>query len=250
MTLRSFLGGAVFAEQVGSAPPEVLFLHGWARDRHDMLPLARGFNSLIPDLPGFGASAPPAGVAGGAEYSAMMARLLEEAAIAAPVVVVAHSFGGRVAVCLASARPDLVGALVLCGVPLLRLGTSKKPSVAYRVIRTGHRLGLVGDERLERWKQARGSSDYRNASGIMRDILTKAVNETYESELAAVRCPVAFVWGADDSAAPAPIVSRASRLVAGPVTTDVVEGAGHDIHHQQPELVVRRSTELLEEIRP
>lgn len=249
MTLRSYAQGAVFAEQVGSAPPEVLFLHGWGRDRHDMLHLARGFDSLVPDLPGFGASPPPEGVAGGAEYAAEMSQVLEEAGVAAPVVVVAHSFGGRVAVCLASARPDLVGALVLCGVPLLRLGARKKPSLGYRAVRAGHRLGIVSDARLERWKQARGSADYKSASGVMRDILTKAVNETYEAELAGVLCPVAFVWGADDSAAPAAIVSDACGLVAGPVTVDIVDGADHDIHRQHPELLVLRARELLEKIR-
>jgi len=139
--------------------------------------------------------------------------------------------------------------MVLCGVPLLRLETPPKPSFGYRVIRAGHRLGIVSEGRLERWKQARGSTDYKSATGVMRDIVTKAVHETYESELAEVACPVAFVWGADDSAAPAALVSRASSLVGGPVSVDIVDGAGHDIHHQHPELVVLRTTELLEKLR-
>ena len=40
--------------------------------------------------------------------------------LAPGAVVLGHSFGGRVAVHLAPARPDRVGALVLTGVPLVR----------------------------------------------------------------------------------------------------------------------------------
>ena len=40
--------------------------------------------------------------------------------VTAPPVVVGHSFGGRIAVCLAALYPDRVGSLVLTGVPLVK----------------------------------------------------------------------------------------------------------------------------------
>jgi len=64
------------------------------------------------------------------------------------------------------------------------------------------------------------------------------VNEDYAEELAAIDCPVALVWGAGDTAAP-PAVAREAADILGShvVSLDVVEGAGHDVHLQQPDRV-------------
>ena len=78
------------------------------------------------DLPGFGRSAPPDAPWGAADYAEAVVPVLD--AMTRPVVVVGHSFGGRVAVTLAAERPDDVGALVLTGVPLLhRAGRRAAP---------------------------------------------------------------------------------------------------------------------------
>jgi len=60
------------------------------------------------DLPGFGATPAPPEVWGAAEYAAFVAGVLDE--MAAPVVVLGHSFGGKVAVALAVQRPEAVRA--------------------------------------------------------------------------------------------------------------------------------------------
>ena len=106
-------------------------------------------------------------------------------ACAERVVVIGHSFGGRVAVNLAARRPDRVAALVLTGVP--RLVAPPKvpaPSASYRLVRWLHRRGVVSDERMEALRRRRGSDDYRNATGVMRDVLVIAVNEHYEDAAA------------------------------------------------------------------
>jgi pimeloyl-ACP methyl ester carboxylesterase len=116
--------------------------------------------------------------------------------------VLGHSFGGRVAVCLAARRPELVSGLVLTGVPLLRLAATPRPALTYRLARAANRAGLLSDKRMDKLRDSRGSADYRAATGMMRDILVKSVNETYDTELRAIRCPVRLVWGERDTAAP------------------------------------------------
>jgi pimeloyl-ACP methyl ester carboxylesterase len=89
-------------------------------------------------------------------------------------------------------------------------------------------MRLVSDERVEVWKKQHGSLDYRNAVGVMRDILVKAVNEDYEEQLRSLSVPTSFIWGENDTAAPLVDVKRALELVPpGKAMLQVLEGVGH-----------------------
>ena len=229
--LKSFAGGAMFGDSVGTGAPRVLALHGWRRERGDFRRVLDGLDAVALDLPGFGASPPPPEAWGSAQYAAGVAPVLEEMRDGPPVVL-GHSFGGRVAVHLAAEWPDRVGALVLTGVPLLRpasaaAGAGRKPPLAFRAARALHRRGLFPDDRMEALRKRHGSADYRAASGVMRDVLVRVVNETYEDQLRAVRCPVELVWGDDDTAAPLEVAERAGELLGDLATLTVVAGAGH-----------------------
>ena len=69
---------------------------------------------VAPDLFGFGATPPPPEAWGSAEYARPLLPLFEEPGVLADrVVVVGHSFGGRVAVHLAPLVPDRIERLVL-----------------------------------------------------------------------------------------------------------------------------------------
>jgi len=231
VALRSFAGGRLFGEWIGGAAPRVLALHGWGRTHRDFAAVLDGLDAVALDLPGFGASPPPEGglvAPGAAAYAAVVAEALPQ--IAGPLVVVGHSFGGRVAVHLAATRPEAVSALVLAGVPLLRSvdSSNARPRVGYRLLRALHRRGLVSDARMERLRRRDGSADYRNASGVMRDVLVKVVNETYEQPLRAIACPVELVWGDDDPQVPLAVAERAAALLGDRARLTVVAGAGHD----------------------
>jgi pimeloyl-ACP methyl ester carboxylesterase len=222
--LSAFAGGRLFGERLGRGKPRVLGLHGWARDRTDLTAALSEFDAIVLDLPGFGASPPPPEVWGAAEYAEALDPVLEE--FAAEPVVVGHSFGGRVGVCLAAAHPERVRALVLAGVPLLRRTSAQRSPLAYRATRALHRAGLVSERRMERARSRYGSRDYRAASGIMRNVLVRAVNESYEEALGRIRCPVEMVWGGADEEVPVVIAERAAAIVADARLT-VIPGADH-----------------------
>lgn len=242
MTLRAY--GSLFGARHGEQSPQVLALHGWGRTRSDFDRLLGGSRAIALDLPGFGASPAPDEPLGAAGYARLVEPILHE--FDSPPVVLGHSFGGRVAVALAASRPDLVAGLVLVGVPLLRpTGAGKKTSIAYRLVRLGARLGVIAPERLEAARRRYGSADYRAATGVMRDILVKVVNESYEKELAGLRCPVRLVWGDQDLEAPLELARVAVELV-GDGRLDIVCDAGHNIHLTHPERVQAAIDELLE----
>ncbi len=224
--LKAFSDGRLFGASHGVAPAAVLGLPGWARTHRDFDAAFEGLDAIAFDLPGFGASPEPPKGWGAAEYAEALTPLLEE--LARPAVVVGHSFGGRVAVNLAARSPGRVAALVLTGVPLLRPpgGSSAKPALAYRAGRALHRRGLLGDKAMEGLRRRHGSPDYRAATRVMRQVLVRVVNETYEEQLAAVTCPTDLVWGDDDAEVPVAVAEAACRVLAKSTLT-VVPGAGH-----------------------
>jgi pimeloyl-ACP methyl ester carboxylesterase len=111
-------GAQVELMEVGEGDP-LVFLHGWGlTPRSYARGLSRltsaGLRVIAPCLPGFGGSdALPLLHSGMREQAARVAAALECAGLESPAFVVGHSFGGGVALQLATDRPDLVRSLTL-----------------------------------------------------------------------------------------------------------------------------------------
>jgi pimeloyl-ACP methyl ester carboxylesterase len=207
--LKLFAGGRLFGARHGSGTPDVLALPGWMRTHRDFDEVLDGLDAIALDLPGFGAAPPPPGAWTTAEYAGWVGAVLDE--MATSVVVLGHSFGGRVAVHVAASSPATVAGLVLTGVPLVPDPNrpKRRPPVAFRLGRALHRRGVVSDRRMEDLRRRHGSSDYRAATGVMRGVLVRAVNESYADQLAALTCRVELVWGEDDDQAPLGVAEAA-----------------------------------------
>jgi len=235
VALRAFGDGALFGDVGGDGPPRVLALHGWGRRGTDFAASLQGFSYIALDLPGFGATPAFEQPQGASGYAEAVVPVFEE--MAARPILVGHSFGGRVAVVLASRYPDRIGGLVLTGVPLLRGLGSGRPRLGFRLIRWGNRVGLVSDLRMEQIRRKHGSADYRAASGVMRQTLVTVVNESYEEELRLIKAPVHLVWGSDDTEVPVGVAQRASGFLKEQgveVTLDVLAGVGHWVPTEAP----------------
>lgn len=246
MALRAYGDGSLFGEASGTGPPQVLALHGWARRGSDFAQSLQGFSSIALDLPGFGATPAPALATGAAGYARALEPVLSE--LPDPVVLVGHSFGGRVAVHLAATRPDRFKGLILTGVPLLRRVRTTKSPVVFRIARWAGKLGLIPGPTMERLRDRYGSADYRAADGVMRQILVIAVNESYEDQLAKLVLPVELLWGADDTEVPVAVAERAAALLsaAGVEVKLVLEpGVGHLLPIVAPATLRRAVAEMI-----
>jgi pimeloyl-ACP methyl ester carboxylesterase len=245
--LKSFAGGRLFGGTWGTGVPTVLALHGWARTHLDFAP---AFDLQVPaggdggdripgtvalDLFGFGATPPPPEPWGSDDYARQLLPLFDEVGtLGDRIVVVGHSFGGRVAVHLASLVPDRIERMVLCGVPLLhRSDRRSRTAPTFRVARRLHAMGLVGDQRMEALRNKFGSPDYRAAQGVMRGVFVRLLAEQYGEAMAGARCPVEMLWGHEDTEVPLEVAERARDLFPS-ATLSVLPGIGHLLPTEAP----------------
>ncbi|HET9061321.1 MAG TPA: alpha/beta fold hydrolase [Acidimicrobiales bacterium] len=243
MALSTFAGGRLWGARYGAGPARVLALHGWARGHSDFDPVLDGMDAIALDLPGFGVSPEPPSSWSTQEYAGYVSKVFAEMA-EGPLVVLGHSFGGRVGVWLARMAPPTgagvapgrnhVAALVLTGAPLAPFPGSKvsRPAAGYRLGRAMRRAHLISEARMEDLRRRYGSEDYRRASPLMRGVLVKSVAETasaaYTNPLQEWRGHggrLALVWGERDDVASLEGTMAACRVP--PEEVRVVHGAGH-----------------------
>jgi len=226
-------GIRLYYEVSGRGRPVVL-LHGWGGNVNSFRPLidrlAGDFRVYALDLPGFGRSMLPPATWGTQEYAALVASFLEQQKIY-QAGVIAHSFGGRVAIILARKTPQFVSRLVLVDsagiIPprgagyYLRVWTVK----FVRLLLANPLLGLRGRRLAENISLRLGSEDYRQA-GVMRPILVRVVNEDLREHLPGISQPTLLVWGQRDTATPLACGQLMQRLIPQAELV-VLEGAGH-----------------------
>lgn len=220
---------------LGEGPP-VLLLHGWGANIDLMLPLAEplakaGFRCYVPDMPGFGQSdAPPVGWSVHDYTNWVIAYL--DAQTLPQVKLIGHSFGGRLGLVLGAEQTTRLEKMVLLDSAGLRTPPSTSSQLrlkSYRASLTGlERIGLRQQaDQLRAWYTGRyGSSDYKAATGTMRETFVKVVKEDLLPFAARVAVPTLLIWGDQDQDTPLWQGQKLEQIIpdAGLV---VWEGAGH-----------------------
>lgn len=237
-------GAALRVMEAGPAEPSkatevLLFLHGWGLTPRAYAAgitrlTAAGVRVLAPCLPGFGGSDGPPLLRGPsgplsvdlAYYARAVARLLDVLDIQRPVFVVGHSFGGGVALQLATSQPQRVRSLTLVN----SIGGAP-----------GRRTGLT-DASWARWAVG-AATEFSprellgSAPRLLRDFVPNAVRKPLTLALTArlavtvslaeqaaalidAGLPVLFVWGDRDRL----ITPGDLAQVAGRLTPEVVPG--------------------------
>ena len=99
--------------------PTIVALHGFGASKEGWLPIARTLTrrgpTVLPDLPGFGASPLPYGAPVSPRWHAAWAEALAQALGLGRVHVVGHSMGGAAALAWALTTPERVASLTLLG---------------------------------------------------------------------------------------------------------------------------------------
>ena len=207
----------------GSGEKNIVLLHGWGQNIEMMKPVGDRLNGnriVIVDLPGYGLSTEPDYVWTVYDYVECIKELLDSLKIEKPILI-GHSFGGKISLVYAS-KYD-VEKLILFGSPYKK--GIEKLSLKIRILKKVKKVPLLN--KLEGFaKKHMGSTDYRNASEMMRKILVNTVNLDITEDVKKIKCPTLIVWGTLDKAVPVEDAYELEKLIpdAGVV---IYEGCTH-----------------------
>lgn len=231
-------GASLIDEVTGaSTTRHLVFLHGWGGTRDSLRGIATLFQHThrvhLLDLPGFGDAPPPPADWGTLHYTDLVQQYVLER-LTGTVVLVGHSFGGRVSLRLAARHLAAVRALVLMGVPGL-----PSPAMSRTRLRRSAILGLrrllvaarplVGARGVD-WHTARfGSKDYL-AAGALRPVLVRVVNEDLTESARTVACPTLLLWGSDDTETPPWLAWRYKALLGERATVALLPHKDHFLY--------------------
>ena len=179
---------------------DVVLLHGWGQNIDMMKPvgdaLQKDYLITIIDLPGHGLSEEPETAWQLDDFVEMLKQLLDELKIKKPILI-GHSFGGKISLLYASRYP--VEKLVLFGSPFKK--AIKKETAKMKLLKSLKKVPIL-NQFEEYAKKHIGSTDYRNASPVMRKIMVNHVNLDITENVKKITCPTIIIWGTRDEAVP------------------------------------------------
>ena len=208
---------------------DLLFLHGYLSCKESFYPQIEYFSKFYRvtalDFPGFGENGTLDEAWSVDDYADWTEQQVAELGLNFPRVI-AHSFGGRVAVkCLS--RGELFEKAVLCGCA----GIVPKRTLLYKLrvsaYRTVKRIAPAYAEKKF------GSPEYKTLSPVMRESYKKIVNEDLREAAKQITRPVLFINGERDTATPPSSAKIYSSCVQNSKTL-VLTGCGHFAHLDDP----------------
>lgn len=216
----------------GDGNPLVI-LHGWGANLESFRPVidyfSKKFKVIALDFPGFGESEEPKVDIGVYEYADIVEKFLNELNIINPILM-GHSFGGRISIILSS-RLSIKKLILIdsAGIKPKRKFKYYLKVYTFKFIKFFASLpgiNLILKDFIEEYKNHAGSSDYRNASPMMKKILIKVVNEDLSYLLSEIKAETLIIWGENDSATPIDDARIMEKNIkdSGMV---VLKGAGH-----------------------
>lgn len=227
--------------------PVLLLLHGWGCDSSIFHVFEEGFlqcaSLLTVDFPGHGQSQEPPVPWSVTEYSEQIFALLEQLKIE-KADIIAHSFGGRVAIHLASKHPDKVGKIVLTGAAGIRKPATQNQSKRQNRYRRYKRLLGVLEKMpflrglafwaQEKLRQRYGSPDYNRLNPNMRKTFVRVISQDLTELLPEIQAPALLIWGSEDTETPLWMGQKMESTIpdAGLV---VFEGRSHFAFLEEPQ---------------
>lgn len=232
-------------EIAGSGEKRVVLLHGWGCSTKLMKPVAdflsKDMTVMSVDFPAHGESGRPPEPWGVPEFADCLKELLKKTDFL-PCSVIAHSFGGRVTIELASQDVSMFERIILTGAAGIRPQSSGKTSkrtqeykrlkaIAEAMKKTKVLAGVA-----EKWNetliQKYGSKDYAALDPEMRKTFVKVVNYDQSEKLSAIRNSTLLVWGDGDTETPLWMGQKMEKEILDSALI-VLEGGTHFAYLEQ-----------------
>jgi pimeloyl-ACP methyl ester carboxylesterase len=251
-----------------TAAKTIIFIHGY-RGNHRGLEAIAGaledFEIFIPDLPGFGASAPLNGEHSIAHYSQWLDKFIQGLNLSAKPILLGHSFGTIVCSHFAATNPRSISKLVLVNpvsAPALEGPKAGLTKIAILFFWLAAKLPVTtADWLLKSWPMVRGMSIvmtkskdktlrawvHRQHDDNFNDFAELRVAiEGYHASIsscvadfaASFEMPTMFIAGdRDDITSVAQQQKTFAKVKASESRLEVIHSVGHLTHYETPERV-------------
>ena len=235
MSFENIHGLNIRVEVSGDSGRDVILLHGWGQNIEMMSYIAaflkQHFIVYNLDLPGFGQSEEMKTPYNIDDYVDFLEDFISYYSISEPILI-GHSFGCRIALKYALNHP--VRRMCLTGAAGIRDDRDLSYYLKTYSYKVGKKILSIKPFRkyLDSFKANAGSSDYKNASPIMKQTLIKAVNEDLKGILKDIGVETLLVFGDQDEATPLS-KGRMMEELMGDATLVVFEGDDHFAYFHQ-----------------
>lgn len=222
---------------VRAKKPTLILLHGWGGQWKSWFPVIEALKAhyalVVPDLPGFGETP--------LDQSMMLTDYAHEVTVMLTilklksVVIVGHSFGGAIAMKIASQRPELVKQIIIVDSSGIRPERSLGANIWIGIVKFGNTvLELPGFEKIrQKARKALYSvgplkdSDYAVLhEPKMKETFKNIITDDISDDAARITCPTTLVWGSEDKDTPLWMGERFHALIPQSELV-VLQGAGH-----------------------
>jgi pimeloyl-ACP methyl ester carboxylesterase len=211
---------------------EILILHGWGQDKSlwevNVKQLKHIAKTKAIDLPGFGKEPLVSTHWGIPEYAHWVGNYIKENKLK-EVVLIGHSFGGRIAGYLASQNPSWLKYLIVEGSPLLYRPT-KQTIWRIKLYKAMKRF-LPASIRHLFYAGELQDAHNRNLGTIFRNV----VNFDQTKIIKKIKVPTLIIWGGNDTTVPLYVAQEIHSLIPKSELT-VIRNAGHTAHLDNPNL--------------
>ena len=197
----------------------ILFLHGWGASIDVMKVIGDQIlnkNKLYIDFPPFGKSEEPQTPWTIYDYANMTKALCDKLSIK-NIIIISHSFGGRVALILSNVYNNIVSKIVLIDAA----GLLPKRSLKYHFKVLWHKLKRIFNKNV-----SGGSKDYKMLSDVMKQTFKNVVNENLKQFAKNNNIPTLIIWGKNDTETPIYMAKKLNKYIKNSGLV-IIENAGH-----------------------
>lgn len=221
---------------------QIVILPGWMQTSLDWKQTIESLpqhKCTVIDLPGFGITPLTSSDWGVPEYAEYVLSIILSKKYT-DVILIGHSFGGRIAAHLASQKPAWLKALVLYGAPCLYRPLAKTKFLI-KLAKLAKKIGLKGKGFIKNPELA--DADNKGMGTVFR----KIVGFDQTSSLTSISIPTLLLWGKYDPEAPLRIGEEIHTLIPQN-TLEVIDDAGHHLHLTHPYLFYAKITHFIENL--
>lgn len=211
--------------EFGKKGRPVVFLHGWQQDCRSFMPLVgylKDYRLFLLNLPGFGKSDPPPDSFSSSDYALSIADWIKSKKLN-KVILIGHSFGGKIASIIASKNPKLIQKLVLFANSGIY---HPKKYYKYTYLIPGFLRNL--------FRPLLAGRDYKQA-GKLLPVFKTIVKEDMRPVFAKIKTPTLIIWGENDEELPVEDGEKIHNLIDK--SKLIIMPGGHFVFQEEAEKI-------------